>query len=267
MKRYVLVAVNLVLFVVIFQSERIVQCLEKNLKAKYQLKSMQTARELRSVLPVVKVVAPAPVAAPAPAPAPVAKVVAPAPVVTSKWTMFVSRLASLANLRPRASMPISGNMAMPPPPKFVQTLTAEQFRAWATWQNMQVKLNQGEGGDRYVYGSRSVTDTSDRSSFLYGGRFDSRGNDVRSGGMDTRGQSVTSNYPLRFSNTDYASPGQEMVYNPFVRSTGGTGLPDWDNLYVPVGRGSMTVSEALRKCGPMEPEQLFEKLMSPYFKR
>jgi hypothetical protein len=67
--------------------------------------------------------------------------------------------------------------------------------------------------------------------------------------------------------SDYTGPGEVMVYNPFVRSSGGVGLPDWDNLYVPCQSGAMTVSEALRKYGPTDPEALYEKLMAPYFRK
>jgi len=70
---------------------------------------------------------------------------------------------------------------------------------------------------------------------------------------------------MRYLNPDYVGPRPLVVYNPWVRSQGNLGTPDWANLFVPCKEGTITMEEVLDLLvGPQNPERVFKTMMEGY---
>jgi len=72
----------------------------------------------------------------------------------------------------------------------------------------------------------------------------------------------------RYANPDYVPPPPMTIYSPFVKPIAdkAVGSPDWNTIFVPCEKGTMTMTEALNKeRGPVSANRLFRRLMAPYF--
>jgi hypothetical protein len=145
-------------------------------------------------------------------------------------------------------------------PKFVQAMTPENYLAWATWQNEMAAKHKKTGWESsYIegVGTRTTTDAE-----LIG----PRGRWGGSANTNFSGLTVSESFTTRFVNPDYTGPGPLTIYNPYCRFTENTLNPNWAEIYVITKSGVMTMTQAMAKHAPMPPEELFKRLMAPYFK-
>lgn len=240
---------------------------------------------------MVKATAPAPAVASIPAAAPAAAPVVPikapsvAPMPPDKLILStelvsayharnrVQRFYERAKPAPANSKPapagkgltVSNAPALRPLPKFVQSLSDSDFKAWASWQNEQARLRKSENHDyRNLPDNRMSRTIVDSDGPMMRGNYANRRGSFN---RMNEGRIVIESGSVRYFNPDYVGPGPLVQFNPFVKYEGGTGEPDWSNLFVPCENGTMTVTEAINKLrGPMPAEELFTKLMTPYFK-
>lgn len=178
-----------------------------------------------------------------------------------------------------------------PLPKLIQNLSDEDYAIWAQWQNRQAtrraeKENAETRWDKYDYADRVVSNSfSDgkatvRSSGTARSNSTTRpgntGQAQRSGSrsmtrnsqanINQRGGTTIVSDQVRVRNPDYVGPGATLTYNPYVRSEGGLGPPDWAALFVPCKEGTITMQEVLdRLTGPQRPEKVFKIMMEGYF--
>jgi hypothetical protein len=158
-------------------------------------------------------------------------------------------------------------------PKYIQTLSADQYAAWAVWQNAQTKLYQPDGGSRYNYGgveihqhrSGSASSSQSSGSVTRSGKGHSSKRSSSSGLASSRGQDTIRAYPMQYLNNDYSGPGPQTIYNPFYNASMSDGVPAWDSLYVPFEGNIVTLATVLHTAGPVDPEILYSKLLAPYF--
>ena len=164
-----------------------------------------------------------------------------------------------------------------PLPRVIQNLSDEDYAVWAQWQNRQANLRADEGGDRswdkYNYATRVTRDSYSHGSASRQSSSTSRKNSstasTRNGNAHTnvrrRGGMTVTKRQVRFVNPDYVGPRPLEVYNPWVRSKGNLGSPDWPNLFVPCKEGTTTMQEVLdRLIGPQNPERVFKTMMEGY---
>lgn len=161
-------------------------------------------------------------------------------------------------------------------PAYVKTMPAEEYEAWAIWQN---NLARKRAEKENLYGFEQSHYTVNRTTLnsRSGGhtRSSAHGNTSRE---STRGQSrstrrniaernrtnwqtiTSATVPTRYRNPYYV-PTPVHLYSPYVKSTSDR-KPDWDNLFIPLGDGAITVVEAMELINyPMPPETLFRLIM------
>jgi len=179
--------------------------------------------------------------------------------------------------------------ALQPLPKFVQELADDDFQVWTDWQNRQATARAAERGlpdlpelpwrrvIRETTASGATHVSSDivvsSATRLQSGRSGNRGRGGKSGGNSqtyragyAAAGSVRELGPAYYPNPNYTGPGPLTVYNPYCRSAGGIGSPDWDNLFIPTQDGkTRTLGEELQKRGPVDPEALYRELFTPYY--
>ena len=177
---------------------------------------------------------------------------------------------------------VSAAPLQPGLPQYVQELPAEEYEAWANWQNQLAKEKAKEDTlfsieqptytvDRRITRSR----TGGRSSSMANGtssRQTSRGKNNSRTTASTDARVVRSQQGWRASTTamissryknPYYCPEPLVLYNPYVKSTSDL-RPDWDNLFVPLNDRVLTVGEAMTMVDrPMLPETMFRLLMMP----
>lgn len=164
-----------------------------------------------------------------------------------------------------------------PLPRVIQNLSDEDYTVWAQWQNRQANRRADEAGDmsweKYDYATRVTSDSFSRGSASMQSRSTSRRNDSRTAtrrssthaNINRRGGATITSRKVRYLNPDYISPRPFVVYNPWVRSKGSLGTPDWANLFVPCKEGTITMEEVLdRLVGPQNPERVFKTMMEGY---
>ena len=179
-------------------------------------------------------------------------------------------------------------------PRVIQNLSDEDYAVWAEWQNRQAsrrakEIEDDTGWLKYNYADRVTSNSYSRGSAtmrMYGTTNATSNSSSRSGkGWSSRsgsrsatrrgyastntnrygGTTITS-HKVRYLNPDYVGSGAVTAYNPFVRSTGGLGTPDWANIFVPCKKGTTTMQEVLdRMVGPRNPERVFKIMMEGYF--
>jgi hypothetical protein len=185
----------------------------------------------------------------------------------------------------------SGQTVDRPLPKLIQNLSDEDYAIWAQWQNRQaVRRAEAEDArtqwDRYTYADRVVSNSFSNGSATVRAsgtarsnattRPGSAGKTQRSGSRSmTRNSQANTNQAsgttvisdqVRVRNPAYVGPGATVTYNPYVRSKGGLGAPDWATLFIPCKEGTITMQEVLdRLTGPQRPEKVFETMMEGYF--
>lgn len=160
-----------------------------------------------------------------------------------------------------------------PLPKFVQKLSPADFKLWAAWQNRQAAARQAEQADDplapdpYLHGSRLIATSTAHTAGIGTGGNGKRNNAIL-GYTDvyaTSTQAIESRH-TRYANPDY-TPTPQIIYNPYVQPSeeNGLGDPDWNSLFVPCEKGTMTMTEALMKeRGPIDPERLYMRLLAPF---
>lgn len=131
-------------------------------------------------------------------------------------------------------------------PKFVQSLSSEDYAIWAAWQNRQAKLRTAEESKDSI-----------EEPFIYSVRTTS----------SIQGGITIETAPRRYTNLAYRPPGSVIIHNPYARFVNNAGTPNWDKLFVPCPSGTMTVTEAMSGVrGPVSVERLFSEVMSEWFK-
>ena len=178
-----------------------------------------------------------------------------------------------------------------PLPRLIQNLSDEDYAIWAQWQNRQATRRAEKEGaktqwDRYTYADRVVSNSFNRGSAAMRSSGTARTNSTsrpgnagqsqRSGSRsmtrnsqastDQRSGTTIISDQVRRANPNYVGPGATLTYNPYVRSEGGLGAPDWATLFIPCKEGTITMQEVLdRLTGPQRPEKVFETMMEGYF--
>jgi len=216
----------------------------------------------KPVAPVAPVIAPiTPVAKPpvpvAKPPVPVAKPpvpVAKPPVPVAKPPVPVAKPPVPVAKPPvpvaKPGLTITEGPVFYPLPKFVQTLSDDDFAVWATWQNLQASNNKSNSFEpMHLRGQRTSTS-------IY---VDRVGN--RRGSNTINGLTISEAMPTMYVNPDYTGPGPLTVYNPFCRSVEGDGTPNWSELYVPFDGGVCNMVQAMRVTGRRDAERLYSELM------
>jgi len=177
---------------------------------------------------------------------------------------------------------VSATPVQPGLPAYVQTMSAEDYEAWAIWQNKCARDKAEKdvlfSDDQPFYTVNRTTVKARSGGFARnttnGGtsRSTSRGRNT-SRSRSTRNVSTQRNQsgwraitsatiPTRYRNPNYV-PTSIMIYSPYVKSTSER-EPDWNNLFVPLDDGPITVAEAMKLINrPMPPETLFRLLMMP----
>lgn len=159
-----------------------------------------------------------------------------------------------------------------PLPKFVQKLSPTDFKLWAAWQNRQADARQAERANDpltappVLRGSRLVATSTGYGTARRGTAHNGRGNSKAIMGYADVYATVE-NVITRYVNPDY-TPTPRVYHNPYVKpnGTGALGEPDWDRLFVPCDKGTMTMTEALmEQRGPVDPEKLYARLLAPFF--
>ena len=196
---------------------------------------------------------------------------------------MLSFLAALILMAVPAPLTIEVSKAPTQPglPEYVQEMSAEDYEAWAYWQNA-ISREKTARANRFADEQATYTVdrwvTSSKSSMKGRGFATGRASNKTRAGKNNRRSSATTNVhtgqtqsgrqstvvatiPTRYKNPYYC-PKSLMVYNPTVKSTSER-RPDWDNLYVPWDGGVITVTEAL-KCfnRPMTPEKMFRMVLT-----
>lgn len=202
------------------------------------------------------------------------------------FALVMILLCTLVTLIIGQTITVTPGPALRPLPKFVQELADDDFQVWADWQNRQAAARIAEkslpdlpelpwrrvsretttSGATHV----SANTTISSASRLRSG---SRGRGGRSGdNSQTYGIGYSAADSVRelgsayYPNPHYTGPGPLTIYNPYCRSAGGIGSPDWDNLFIPTQDGKMrTLGEELQKRGPVDPEVLYRELFTPYY--
>lgn len=164
-----------------------------------------------------------------------------------------------------------------PLPRVIQNLSDEDYVIWAQWQNRQANRRADEAGDtswrKYDYATRVTSDSFSRGSASMQSRSTSRRRDSRTATrnnsthatINRRGGATITSRKVRSLNPDYVGPRPLVVYNPWVRSQGSLGTPDWANLFVPCKEGTITMQEVLDLLiGPQNPERVFKTMMEGY---
>lgn len=172
-----------------------------------------------------------------------------------------------------------------PLPEVVQKMDAEQYAAWAEWQNTLARkyAENINGSERqYLQGYRTTTSLSTRSysaAGSYGSRRlgetsrDSYGR--RAGSM--AGSSLT--VPIRIPNPDRQIR-SVVYYNPHCKPTPSVThdtdgariidpypntVPDWDNLFGIVGGKIVSVNDVAESLlVPIPKERLYEQMLQPF---
>lgn len=164
-------------------------------------------------------------------------------------------------------------------PKFVQSLSSEDYAIWAAWQSRQAKLRTAEESENsceepFVYSVRTtssvnggVTAALNRMNRVKRGKRSSTTRSTATNNLSTWRNAAVETVPHRYVNPAYRPPGSVTIHNPYARFVSNVGTPNWDKLFVPCKTGTMTVSEALEAArGPVSAERLFSELMSKWFK-
>jgi len=180
-----------------------------------------------------------------------------------------------------AQLNVTSVPATPRLPKIIQNLSAEDYEAWAIWQNRQAELHSQKQArynyeGRYITGTKIVVSaTNGRDSSLNTGsvnttnRYRTQTTATHSGyaTRSDRGwnSAVATSVPYRYVNPDYTPIDPLHLYNPVVKGEGNA-PPDWGHLYVPTPDGSISLLEALDQYGgPISPEKLYTKLLEGWF--
>ena len=164
-------------------------------------------------------------------------------------------------------------------PKFVQSLSSEDYATWAAWQNRQAKLRTVEESEDsveepYIYSVRTtssvnggVTAALNRLNKTSRTKRSSTTRSTATNNVATWRDAVVETIPHRYVNPAYRPPGPVTIHNPYARFVNNVGTPNWDKIFVPCESGTMTVSEAMDKLGsPVPAELLFSNVMSEWFK-
>ncbi len=164
-------------------------------------------------------------------------------------------------------------------PKFVQSLSSEDYAVWAAWQTRQAKLRAAEESknspeEPYIYAVRTtssvnggVTAALNLLNRTSRGKRNSTTRSTATNNMAMRRVTVVETTGRRYVNPNYRPPGSVTIHNPYARFTNNVGTPNWDKLFVPCKTGTMTVTEALEAVrGPVSAEWLFSEAMSEWFK-
>jgi hypothetical protein len=164
-----------------------------------------------------------------------------------------------------------------PLPRAIQNLSDEDYTVWAQWQNRQASRRGDEAGDtswrKYDYATRVTSDSFSRGSASMQSRSTSKRNDSRTATrngsthatVNQRGGTTITSRKIRYLSPDYVGPRPLVVYNPWVRSKGSLGTPDWANLFVPCKEDTITMQEVLDLLiGPQNPERVFKTMMEGY---
>jgi len=164
-----------------------------------------------------------------------------------------------------------------PLPRVIQNLSDEDYTVWAQWQNRQANRRADEAGDRswgkYDYATRVTSDSFSRGSASMQSHSTSRRNDSNTAtrrssthaNINRRGGMSATSRKIRYLNPDYVGPRPLVVCNPWVRSQGSLGTPDWADLFVPCKEGTITMQEVLDLLvGPQNPERVFKTMMEGY---
>jgi hypothetical protein len=145
-------------------------------------------------------------------------------------------------------------------PKFVQSMTPENYEAWASWQNAASAAHKKTTWeDPYIQGAGRVTTVNT-------GMIGPRGRRGGDANASFSGLTISESFPTSFVNNHYTGPGALTVFNPYCKFTENTGAPNWAELYVITDIGVMSMSKAMARYAPMPPEELFQRLMAPHFK-
>ncbi len=182
---------------------------------------------------------------------------------------------------------IANGQNIRPLPQAVQNLSDENYVVWASWQNRQAAQRAEEiladtAWDKYRYMKRLSSNSFSRGNTMtrvgnssqsstQSGKGWSDRSGSRDGYADTnfnhQGGTVVTSRQVRYRNSGYVGAGAVITYNPWVRSKGALGNPDWDNLFVPTSKGgTLTLQEVLdQRFGPTNPEKVFKALMGVYF--
>jgi hypothetical protein len=152
--------------------------------------------------------------------------------------------------------------ALRPLPQVIQNMSDEEYAAWAIWHNIVTTRKAAEyiGPSRYLYGK--ATDTYSRSNGRTTANSSSHSDSRTNRGKTTSnrsssryghtsidsnhsGSSHTRNYQYRYFNPNYAGSNSATYYNPFVRSKGSLGYPDYENIYLPTPEGVQSVADLM----------------------
>ena len=177
---------------------------------------------------------------------------------------------------------VSDAPVQPSLPVYVQTMSAEDYEAWAVWQNKCAR-DKAEKDTRYGYEQPFYTVNRTTVKVQSGGFARSAANGTTnrstsraknssrskstSNASTRRSQNAwrtltSATIPTRYRNPNYV-PTSIMIYSPYVKSTSER-KPDWNNLFVPSDYGPITMNEAMELINrPMPLETLFRLLMLP----
>jgi len=146
-------------------------------------------------------------------------------------------------------------------PEYVQSLSDDNYRDWALWQNEQARLHiKSDWEPKYFYGiGVKFSNDFGRSSNNFGRNSNNFGRRNSSQSYET--------YQTQYINNNYIGPGPMTVLNPFCRFLSYEGTPNWNELFVYNNDEICTLMEAKIKLkSTLSFEELYRQLMSPYFK-
>lgn len=177
---------------------------------------------------------------------------------------------------------VSNAPVQPGLPVYVQTMSAEDYEAWAVWQNKcardKAKKDMLYSYEQPFYTVNRTTVKAKSGGFARStangttnrntsrGKSSSRSKSARNASTQSSHRAwrtiTSATIPTRYRNPNYV-PTPIVIYSPYVKSTSER-KPDWNNLFVPTGSGPITVREAMELINrPMPLETLFRVLMIP----